>query len=158
MHQANLFPDYRPSGSDRDLISVITLYQPWATFVILGWKRIETREHARFACLAGSRIAIHAGKKWDPAALDACALYLTPQQRALATGLEATAPRGAILGLADVDSHRRLKPQDAAGALIECATPRFGLFLAGVEPLAVPLAMPGGRGIWKIERSRLRLP
>lgn len=51
-------------------MKVITLWQPWATWVVLGWKTIETRLHPRFASLAGQVIGIHAGLKFDDLAMD----------------------------------------------------------------------------------------
>lgn len=44
----------------------ISLWQPHATWIALKWKTIETRDHDRFACLRGRRVAIHAAKKFDP--------------------------------------------------------------------------------------------
>ena len=41
-------------------IPCISLWQPWASLIALGWKTVETRGHNRFACLAGRRIAIPA--------------------------------------------------------------------------------------------------
>jgi len=46
-------------------MKAISLWQPWATFVVLGWKTIETRTHSRFKSLAGQRIAIHAARAVD---------------------------------------------------------------------------------------------
>ena len=46
-------------------MKAITLWQPWATFVAMKWKTIETRTHQRFRSLKGQRIAIHAGKRFD---------------------------------------------------------------------------------------------
>jgi predicted transcriptional regulator len=47
-------------SGDNDM-KVITLWQPWASFIALGWKTIETRTHDRFKNLVCERIAIHAG-------------------------------------------------------------------------------------------------
>ena len=44
-------------------MKTISLHQPWATFVTLKWKTIETRTHQRFKSLVGKRIAIHAAQK-----------------------------------------------------------------------------------------------
>jgi len=44
----------------------ISLHQPYATFIAMKWKKIETRYHSRFKCLVGERIAIHAAKKVVP--------------------------------------------------------------------------------------------
>lgn len=46
-------------------MKAISLWQPWATFVTLKWKTIETRTHDRFKKLVGQRIAIHAAKTID---------------------------------------------------------------------------------------------
>ncbi len=47
---------------------VITLYQPWATWVVRGLKPTETRLHNRFQSLIGKRILIHAGMTMDAVA------------------------------------------------------------------------------------------
>lgn len=39
----------------------LTIKNPWAVFIALGWKRIENRDWAPPAHLIGKRIAIHAG-------------------------------------------------------------------------------------------------
>lgn len=46
-------------------MKAISLHQPWATFIALKWKTIETRTHEKFKGLIGQRIAIHAAKKID---------------------------------------------------------------------------------------------
>ena len=54
-------------------IPCITIHQPWASLIALGYKTIETRTHARFAGLVGKRIGIHAGKRFDKRAAAAIA-------------------------------------------------------------------------------------
>jgi len=44
-------------------LPAITLWQPWATWIALRWKTIETRPHPHLARLAGFRVALHAGKR-----------------------------------------------------------------------------------------------
>lgn len=46
-------------------MKAISLWQPWAQWVSIGWKLIETRDHDRFKGLVNQRIAIHSAKKWD---------------------------------------------------------------------------------------------
>jgi hypothetical protein len=41
----------------------ISIHQPYADLIASGSKTIETRAHARFRCLVGQRIAIHATKR-----------------------------------------------------------------------------------------------
>ena len=46
-------------------MKAISLWQPWATFVTMKWKTIETRTHQWFNGLVGQRIAIHAAMNID---------------------------------------------------------------------------------------------
>ena len=61
-------------------IPIITLYPPWAIWVGLGWKTIETRTHPRFRSLVGKTIGIHSAIKWDETAIDAARPFLTNEQ------------------------------------------------------------------------------
>ena len=55
---------------DADMMPAISLYQPWAEWIMLGWKVIETRKHWRFACLVGKDVLIHAAMRYDVRAID----------------------------------------------------------------------------------------
>lgn len=57
---------------------VITLYQPWATWIMRRWKTIETRTHNRFVKLLGKSVLIHAGQQTDATA--AWNPYLTEEE------------------------------------------------------------------------------
>ena len=46
-----------------------TLREPWASLVVLGEKKWETRSRPNYK-LVGKRVAIHASKKFDKALLD----------------------------------------------------------------------------------------
>jgi hypothetical protein len=46
-------------------MKAISIYQPWAQFIVFGLKSIETRTHNSFKSLVGKRILIHASAKWD---------------------------------------------------------------------------------------------
>src|SRR5690242_4550408 len=65
---------------NNNILPVITLYQPWATWIMREWKTIETRTHARFACLLHKTILIHAGQKTDDSHLTVQNPYLTREQ------------------------------------------------------------------------------
>jgi len=101
---------------------VITLYQPWATWIMREWKTIETRTHNRFKSLNGKRILIHAGKKTDKSALSNS--FLTKEQIAHRP-LEMI--NGYILGSAFVKEVKKLSIYHGVDALIECETDRWGL-------------------------------
>lgn len=124
---------------------IISLWMPWANWVMLGWKIIETRTHSRFAKLAGKRIGIHASQKWDDTAIDQARRYLTVTQIAKTSGFLRIG--GAILGTAYCLEHALTTPDNAYGALIECETKRYGLWLSAPEVIeAIPAK--GKQGIW----------
>jgi hypothetical protein len=133
------------------MTEIISMWRPWADWVMLGWKPIETRTHARFAKLAGKRIGIHAAKHWDGNALDLAAPYLTPDQIRHTCQVLTKEPSGVLLGTVFVEQHRLLGVGDSWGALIECETRRFGLIVSVPIRLAIPLPMRGHQGIWKVE-------
>lgn len=131
------------------LIPVISLYNPWAIWVGLGWKKIETRTHRRFASLVGKTIGIHAGLKWDEGAIETAREWLSPEQikrtqKMLRVG-------GAICWTAFVTEHRELDPLDNRSALIDCThVTRYGLFLKDVTTIDV-ITCRGKQGIWYYE-------
>jgi hypothetical protein len=133
-------------------MKAITLYQPWASWIALGWKIIETRTHPRFQSLEHQRIAIHAGLKYDRHALSVAGEYLNDEQfkqHAFNNGYRW--PHGVIVCTVYVWRHARCVSDDSAGALIECVTPRYGLFLRDIEPLKPVVHCNGQRGIWNID-------
>lgn len=62
-------------------LPALTLIQPWASWVALGWKTAETRTSLiLLKRLQDKRFYIHAGKAWDETACDTAAKWLTPEQ------------------------------------------------------------------------------
>ena len=129
-----------------DMMPVISMYGPWANWVGLGWKKIETRTHERFKSLVGKRIGIHVTLKWDDGAIDAAREYLDAHQINLSCRFLKVG--GAICWTAFVREHRELNSLDNKDALIDCThVTRYGLFLEDVETVeAIPCK--GKRGIW----------
>lgn len=129
------------------IIPVITLWQPWASWIMMGWKTIETRTHSRFACLEGKTIGIHASLKWDNDA-NIRALYYISQAQKLKTEYFKSI-KGAIIGTVFVRQHRLLNGLDSQQALIDCKkTQRYGLILDNINPIE-PIKISGKQGIWK---------
>ena len=125
---------------------VITLYQPWATWIMRGWKLIETRTHNKFANLSGRTILIHAGKTTDNSFYATHNPYLSKEQ-ILYKPEEMV--NGFILGSAFVFSSRRLNSSDSQLALIECnSTLRYGLFLKDIKVFDEPIPAKGDMGVW----------
>lgn len=127
-------------------IPIITLWQPWATWIALGWKTIETRTHPRFRGLMGKRIGIHAGAHWDQDAFDTAEQYLSDEQ--LLQTKEYYRLRKGIVCTAMVQDFRKLTVADSTAALIECRSTRWGLVLADVLVPEVPVPANGRQGIW----------
>jgi hypothetical protein len=142
-----------------NIFPVITLYQPWATWIMRGWKTIETRTHNRFASLNGKTILIHAGQTTDAEAINNP--YLTKEQLLLNPD---EMINGFILGSAKVHASMQLDYTHAANALIECETKRYGLFLYGVKRWEIPIKEKGEMGIWyydidnmmKVKKSEIK--
>jgi hypothetical protein len=127
------------------IIPVITLYQPWATFVIIGLKTIETRLHPKLKSLAGKTIGIHAGMKYDDS--DEWVPYVTEEEQMLCG--KAQYIHGAILGTALVTSFGQLDKTHSKRALIDCEnTLRYGLLLSQIEKWEAPVSAKGDMGIW----------
>jgi hypothetical protein len=136
-------------------VPALTLWRPWADWVMLGWKTIETRTHARLRSLGKqpTRLAIHAAEKWDEAALDAARPWLTEEQiQTTQTVIRQKPVGGHVLGTVLVVGFALLDERDEAQALIECrSVARYGLELVNPKPLAVPLKMTGRQGIFRVD-------
>ena len=126
-----------------EIVPVITLYQPWATWVMRGWKDIETRTPNRFGCLLNQKVLIHAGQKTDASAINNP--YLTKEQL-LYNPDEMI--NGFILGSVFVKGFGLLNDSHSKRALIECVTPRFGLYLKDINRWEIPVLEKGEMGIW----------
>lgn len=128
------------------ILPAITLYQPWATWIMRGWKTIETREHPRFACLNDKVLLIHAGQKTDGSDLTTKNPYLTKEQ-ILHNPDEVV--NGYILGSVHVNRFDSLTEEHSKDSLIDCGnTIRWGLFLDSVKIFKEPILCKGEMGIW----------
>ena len=131
---------------NNNIFPVITLYQPWATWIMRRWKKIETRTHARFACLKGKRILIHAGQKTDGSELTVKNPYLRLNQ-IIHNPDEVI--NGYLLGTALVYDFGKLNGRHSNDALIDCQnTDRWGLYLSDVLKFKHPILAKGEMGIW----------
>ena len=136
-------------------IPIISMWQPWAQWVSLEWKTIESRLHDRFKSLEGRRIGIHASLKWDSNWLMAASEFLTYEQRNRTLEFKRIL-HPAVICTAMVSSYGRLTPTESKWALIECVTPRFGLWLRDVELLDLPIQCKGRQGIFYVQQTSQR--
>jgi hypothetical protein len=134
-------------------IPIISLWRPWANWVVLGWKEIETRLHKRFYSLEGKDIYIHASAKWDFTALDQARRYLSDWKIKQTYHFQKIDLKGAIIGKVSVTTARPLTAEDSSRALIDCeSVQRHGLVLAYPRIIeAIPCR--GRQGIWYQEEN-----
>lgn len=139
----------------------LSIQQPWASLIIIGAKRIETRSWPCPPHLLGETIAIHASQRFP---MDAQYLCLTqPFLKALdAAGHaepELTLPRGAVLGTArivacvrteellDIARARPLSEQERAFG--DYRPGRWGWILGDVKRFETPVPAKGALGLWR---------
>lgn len=77
-------------------VRCISLWQPWASLVVLGWKRFETRPRAT---RIRGRVAIHAAKRWTKAQREFLARLIDEGVVPPETG---TPPLGGFVGCATI--------------------------------------------------------
>lgn len=150
-------------------IRVVSLTEPWASLVVIGAKRIETR--SRKLLSEPGPLAIHAAKSMPDWAVDELEsrLFAAPLMDAgilpkhwhtrmahserdnLARG---SFHRGHIIGLVDFVEAFRFTPESigpiepAERAYGDYSLNRWGLSLANPRRLAQPIPARGHQGIW----------
>jgi activating signal cointegrator 1 len=146
-------------------VKALPLWQPWATLVAVGAKRVETRSWPAPAYLWGQRIAIHATKgglsKRDEEEL------LARPGFAQALGAEASMlPRGAIVATCLLARSTRITA--GAAAQLEQRNPRefafgdytpgrFAWVLQDVRALDDPFPCRGHQGLFDAPKEVVKL-
>lgn len=140
----------------------LSLWQPWATLVAIGAKRVETRD---WSTDFRGKLAVHATK--TEAAYARALVYESPFAEALAEtfGVSIDAdelPRGAIVAVATLD---RVRPITAAGArLLERENPtefafgnysledgqRYAWVFSDATPLPAPVECGASQKLWRV--------
>lgn len=128
-----------------NIIPVITLKQPWASWVMKGWKTKESRIHPRFQKLVGLRHGIHAAKGYDKSDYVLKNPYLTQEQISESLNF----PTGVILGSVKSTEFLQLTEAHEKDALIECRSiTRYGLTLTNAYEWDEKVAINGELSIW----------
>lgn len=134
----------------------LSLIQPWATLVVIGAKKIETRGWRHVEKYRGP-LVIHASKRFPGELRELCTVE--PFKSALATAgfLEAKAlPTGGLLGTAQlVDAYRFVEPAETVPyperAFGDFTPGRLGLALKDARRFAVPLVpYSGSLGLFNV--------
>lgn len=139
-------------------MKAISLHQPWASLIMLGAKRVETRSWRPPEALIGQRVMIHAAKRTAPCILHApFSQYITEPVR--------EAPVGVLLGSVKIEGAWRID-QAADAELVAHEYHRLdgggGKPVFDVEAVKHELAFGDyavGRWMWGLaEVRRLRGP
>jgi activating signal cointegrator 1 len=128
-------------------MKALTLWQPWASLIVMGHKQYETRSWKRDS-LIGERIAIHAAKR-PPKDLPRDLLHELTTLKLVPSGL----PLGAVLGTGVVtDFHQTelLAPSLTRREIAfgDYAAGRWAWRLDDVKMLPEPEPARGRQGIW----------
>jgi len=150
-------------------MKALTLWQPWATLVAIGAKKIETRS---WKTNYRGPLAIHAAKRVNRETLHLC--FTEPFFDALTgAGIRLIAqhvfrgnvlPRGAIVATCMLRQVVEITERNASGLKdLELSfgdfTPgRYAWFLDDVEELPESIPAKGKRGLWKWKHIEGNLP
>ncbi len=142
-------------------MKTISLYQPWASLVVLGHKTWETRS---WSTSYRGRLAIHASKKFTQTQRELCLKW--PFSKYITQNPD-TMPRGFVLGSVDLMDCIRTEGWMARHQLFETEHVqeefRFGDYSPGrfawelCNPIVFkePIPAKGSLGIWEFPESAL---
>ena len=131
-----------------DTIKALSLWQPWASLVALGAKRIETRH---WGTRYRGPLAIHAAKRWTREELSKTSLF-----RYRVPSLPEAPPLGAVVGVVNLVDCVQM-----TAAWIESvdedeerfghyAIARWGWMLEDARALASPVPLRGRQGLFSV--------
>ena len=140
-------------------MKAITLWQPWATLVMLGYKTYETRQ---WSTQYRGPLAIHAAKR-EPVHVQSLMLSQRKRQRERSQvfreclakhGLAySTLPRGAVLGIVQLDD---VVPVEQIRYVVNAfnrvfgdwSDGRFAWRLSNIQTFRNPVLAQGKQGLW----------
>lgn len=134
----------------------LTIWQPWASMIVGGWKPYEFRNWAAPTSIVGQRIGIHAAKRPIKTAelRDIMDYACSPQGQADGIDIacmnllervwrrQVELPMSAVLGTALL-GQPKLVQQNLDG-------PRFAWPMIAADPFADPIPMKGAQGFWNM--------
>ena len=127
-------------------MKALSLWQPWASAIALGHKRVETRH---WSTAYRGPLAIHAAKRFGPEERE-----FASEERALGR-LPARLPFGAIVAVCSLTAIRATQDLELTVGAIErlygnYAWGRFGWVLEDVRPLPSPIPCVGRQGLFEV--------
>lgn len=133
-------------------MKAISLWQPWASAIALGHKRVETRH---WSTRYRGEIAIHAARRFEREEREFAAV-----ERALGR-MPDRIPLGAFVAVATLVD---VKTTEELDAMRLCAIERlygnygpgrFGWLLGNIRPLREPVGATGRQSLWSIDDDLL---
>jgi hypothetical protein len=132
-------------------MKAISLWQPWASLLVLGEKQIETRS---WATPHRGPLAVHAAKMWNPD-LERLCMEEPFRSLLLKHGLgKDLLPRGALVGTVQLDNclpTDLLAVKEVEYQLGDFRAGRFAWIVSRPQPLIQPIPTRGKQGIFTIE-------
>lgn len=137
----------------------LSLWQPWASLIAVGAKRVETRG---WGSPYRGRLAVHAAKRWTKderrflADLLCDPLLSADQRRGLCLSLDSPCAFGSVVAVVDLVDVRRMddgwcKEVTDLERLVGAHEPgRYAWILSGVRPLKKPMPLRGRQGLWTL--------
>ena len=127
----------------QEILFALTIWQPWAHFLVTGAKRVENRDWPPPKALVGQWIAIHAGKRYDKSGA-----YQIRAELDLDVPAADALPASAIVAVAVLD---RVVTEDNDGLVWDDPwfVGAFGWYLRDVTPIE-PVPCPGARKLWVV--------
>lgn len=130
-------------------MKALSLWQPWASLIADGRKKIETRSWPAPQWLLGKRIAIHATKYVD---YDSCEDF--------GYGSAPTIPRGVVLCTATLTACIRFTQENVESLFDgiddqerlygDYEPGRYGWMLSNIERICPPIEIRGRQGIFDV--------
>ena len=124
----------RTSKASRPDMRALTIWQPWASLIVYGPKRIENRNRKPWARLVGQVIGIHAARREDAH---------SESHYAKRYKLSRPLPHGALLGFARIVGTVHASDD-------EWFVGPVGIKLAVVTAYPAPVPMKGAQGYWSV--------
>lgn len=150
-------PPVSAPAVQRDYVKVkaISLWQPWASLIVLGEKRYETR-HWRAGMKRGDVLLIHAAKKWSGELAVYCRDPLVAEVLAKhgITDPKNQLPFGAALGLCRFVAAWKtedLVPLKKERKFGDYSPDRYAWELELFHVFDKPMVMPGAQGLFNVE-------
>lgn len=138
-------------------MKALPLWQPWATLVAIGAKRVETRHWQAPPWLVGQRIAIHATKTRRE-------MWICEEEPFARRLGDVDMWFGAVIATAVLDRCSEMASEGIAAlrerepdewAFGNYQPGRFAWVLCGVEQLAKPVPFKGSQGIFDVSDGLL---